>query len=669
MQRQKKRDSMFKTVRTKLMVTFFVFTFLCLAIAFANFQYSQYKERISNTTELLNNANTTFLNQVKVINDFFDYETKNPTFYETNQSQFLLLYDNKKEILKEKIKALRIESHFGFDLDYDLNLLTDKLKEFDSIFTKMAEISKQKGFKDFGLEGEMRRNIHKLEYSKKADMVLILTLRRHEKDYIIRNEPKYVEEHRAAAAELEKKTRNSSTLSPEEKDSLILLLHNYTKAFAKYVEAEKTLGFQNNTGLKKELDAQISEIQSELINMNVDTEKTKTFIFEHLNLYISIVVISLLGISVYLGLFFSRKMTEDISKLSANIDLFVGSGFTDTTTISTKKDDEIGVLINNYLTMKEETVSLINDFKQKVEERTAEINQKSIEIQLQKEEIETQRDHLFEKNAEINSQKEKTERHNKSMLDSIIYAKRIQESMLPPATDIKHYFSDGFVLYMPKDIISGDFYTINSVHVDRVEKILVAAADCTGHGVPGALMSMMAISLLNEIVSKEHVSDTAEILNKLRTNVVKSLHKGKAEKVSNDGLDIALCMIDKKNMKAEFAGANRPLYLMRNQELEMIRGDKMPIGNFVTQNKSFQKVEFDLKPDDRIYLFTDGYTDQFGGSANRKYMNKRFRDLIMENHLLTMEQQEQNFRNTHNEWKGERAQLDDILVIGIEIKA
>ena len=659
---------MFKTVRTKLMLSFFLFTFLCIAIAFASFKYSQYKERVSFTTEVVNSTYTSFLKQVKLINDFLDYDTKRPEYYQTQESQILMQYQNKKEILAQNIKTLKNQSLLGFDLEYDLNLLTDKLNEFDSIFSQMTTTIQQKGFKDYGLEGVMRKNIHELENSGQVDMLLLLNLRRHEKDYIIRNEEQYIQSHTKIAQELDANLQ-AKNLPQDTKNKLHQLLVNYTKAFAQFVRLGQTLGLQNNGGLKSELDNKISEIESELININVDTEKTKNRLFIQLNLYTSIVVLGLIFMSIYLGWFFSRKMTEDLSKLSSNIDLFVNSGFTDDTNLQTNKDDEIGQLIGNYMTMKKETISLFNNFKAKVERRTAEINQKKIEIQLQKEEIETQRDDLYEKNLLISQQREITEKHNKSMLDSINYAKKIQESMLPPISDMQLNFHDGFVLYLPKDIISGDFYTIGCIDVNGKQKKLVAAADCTGHGVPGALMSMMAISLLNEIVSKEHICDTAEILNKLRLNIVKSLHKGKSEKVSNDGLDIALCVIDMENKKAEFSGANRPMYLIRNNELQIIKGDKMPIGNYVNQHTPFKKVEFDIQNEDRLYLFTDGYADQFGGEDNRKFMNKRFRELIFNIHHLPMNEQMHILNKEHLSWKGERVQLDDILVIGIEIKA
>ena len=271
---------------------------------------------------------------------------------------------------------------------------------------------------------------------------------------------------------------------------------------------------------------------------------------------------------------------------------------------------------------------------------------------------------LKDQNEEIKSQRDKIFEQNKEITDSIEYASKIQSAILPPNAYISGILPDYFILYRPRDIVSGDFYWINKFK----NQIFLCAADCTGHGVPGAFMSMLGIALLNEIINKKSKFSAADILNNLRSQVVDSLHQKGYEGETQDGMDIAFCIIDLEHKKIQFSGAFNPLFIIRKKELIEFKGDKMPIGIHLKQHVPFTNHDIDYKPGDQIYLFSDGYADQFGGPNRKKFLIKRFRELLVENSNKSMSDQKTVLENTIDEWMGYYDQIDDILVFGAKLQ-
>lgn len=277
---------------------------------------------------------------------------------------------------------------------------------------------------------------------------------------------------------------------------------------------------------------------------------------------------------------------------------------------------------------------------------------KNKKILEQKEEIEKERD-------VIRSQRDQIAYQKQHIMDSIEYAKRIQSAMIPSI----EFFSDRiehFVLFKPRDVVSGDFYW-NCV-VD--DKLIVVAADCTGHGVPGAFMSMLGVSLLNEIVINKRIYKPNEILNRLRESVISSLGQSKEDSSVKDGMDITICVIDKKKDKLQFAGAYNPLYFFRKNELTEVKGDKMPVAIFMKMH-DFTIHEFDLQKGDTFYIFSDGYVDQFGGPKRKKFLSKNFKELLLGMQNKSMLKQAEELDRVFEEWKNDVEQIDDVCVIGI----
>lgn len=263
---------------------------------------------------------------------------------------------------------------------------------------------------------------------------------------------------------------------------------------------------------------------------------------------------------------------------------------------------------------------------------------------------------LKEKNNLITIQK-------KQITDSIKYASFIQQAVMPTKSLIDSLLPNNFVLYMPKDIVSGDFYWITRVG----GKVVITAADCTGHGVPGAFMSMLGISFLYEVVNKDLVLKPSEILNNLRNLIITTLgQKGKVNE-QKDGMDISLCVIDFQNMVLEWAGAYNPLFQIRNGELLKYSADKMPVAIHVKDNVPFTNHTIEMRKGDTFYIFSDGYSDQFGGEDGRKYMGGRFKNFLVDNSSLSIDEQCELLRQEHINWRGRYEQTDDVLVIGFRV--
>ncbi|HBH83499.1 MAG: hypothetical protein A2X05_12580 [Bacteroidetes bacterium GWE2_41_25] len=282
---------------------------------------------------------------------------------------------------------------------------------------------------------------------------------------------------------------------------------------------------------------------------------------------------------------------------------------------------------------------------------------------------------VVEQKDEIARQRDVVTYQKKEITDSIHYAERIQRAVLPNDKILKEKFSDYFVLFRPKDIVSGDFYWMNI----KNDHVVFTAADCTGHGVPGAFMSMLGVSFLNKIVNETGIVNPSDILNSLRTNIITALKQEGTADATKDGMDIALCSVDLRNKKLFFAGANNPLFLIRKNaegyELLETHADKMPIG-YYSSMEPFTINEIEIQDGDTVYMFSDGFVDQFGGPEGRKFMKKRFKEMLLTHQSLDMASQRTTFNNIIEEWihhppadpqaqMMHDEQIDDIILIGV----
>lgn len=328
-------------------------------------------------------------------------------------------------------------------------------------------------------------------------------------------------------------------------------------------------------------------------------------------------------------------------KLTTEFAREVGSGNFDSYYEPLSEEDTLGLAL---LKMREDLRINEKMLEDKVAQRTAEVVRQKAEIEMQAQKIEV----LY-----------------KQVTDSIRYAKRIQEAILPPDAYVKKLLPDSFVLYKPKDIVSGDFYWFTQVN----GKVMFAAVDCTGHGVPGAFMSIVGHNLLKQIMNRTDITQPAKILDELNRGVRETLHQRSFdESASKDGMDITLCSFDKTNNELEFAAAFNPLYLVRDGEMFEIKGNKFSVGIYLEkETRNFTNHKLKVQKGDVIYIFSDGYADQFGGPEGKKFMQRQFRNLLLDIHRKPMPEQKRILDSTIEHWRGNEDQVDDILVIGMRV--
>ncbi len=318
----------------------------------------------------------------------------------------------------------------------------------------------------------------------------------------------------------------------------------------------------------------------------------------------------------------------------------VGSGNFDTDYKPLSSKDSLGKAL---LKMRDDLAENERFLEEKVRQRTAEVVKQKEEIDIQKEQI---------------------EEYFLQVTDSIKYAQKIQEAILPPESYVRKLLPDSFIFYRPKDIVSGDFYWLGEAE----DRVYFAAVDCTGHGVPGAFMSIVGYNQLKQAIITTNGGTPAEILDHLNIGVSETLHQKDENSTSKDGMDIAICSLNHKTKELQYAGAFNPLYLLRDGDILQTKGDKFPIGSFLDgETPNFTNHKLQLLEGDILYIFSDGYADQFGGARGKKMMYKKFRDTLIANSHKDLSVQKDLLRDHLYEWMGEEEQVDDILVIGVKV--
>jgi len=255
------------------------------------------------------------------------------------------------------------------------------------------------------------------------------------------------------------------------------------------------------------------------------------------------------------------------------------------------------------------------------------------------------------------------ERQRINITDSILYASRIQKALMQPSEELDRLMPLHFVINKPKDIVSGDYYWVSN----KNDRLIIAVVDCTGHGVPGAFMSILGISFLDEIINNLDTPRANDILNELREHIIKALGQTGRRDETREGMEMALCVVDFKSKVVQFSGAFRPMYLISEGELSVINGDRMPIGFYEEEKKSFSNREVPFKENDIIYLFTDGYVDQIGGLERKTFKSVRFKKLLKEISHKPLKEQKSILREEHEIWRAGQEQIDDILILGVEL--
>lgn len=370
-----------------------------------------------------------------------------------------------------------------------------------------------------------------------------------------------------------------------------------------------------------------------VIKINSTDIKERELVRNELKKFVFIFFVTVIPL-IILVYFRARKITNPIKKLIAKVKIIRGGNLSER--ISVEGNNEITELSLNFNKMVSDLQESYEGLEQKVRDRTL----------------------------EISHQKELIEEKNKEITDSINYAQRIQRALLASKQLLDTHLNEYFVFFKPKDIVSGDFYWA-SVLADG--SFAVVTADSTGHGVPGAIMSMLNISCLNEAVNGQKLVNTNDILNYTRSKIIQHLANDGSAEGGKDGMDCSLIKYDKKNNKVFYSAANNPVWLVRSNELIEFDPDKMPVGKHDRDSVSFTQYEISVEKGDMIYAITDGFPDQFGGPKGKKFMYKKLKELLVSISVLPMQEQKQQLSSVFDEWKGDLEQVDDVCIIGVHL--
>ena len=401
--------------------------------------------------------------------------------------------------------------------------------------------------------------------------------------------------------------------------------------------------------------------------------------FNFLNRFVQLLGIALVIGGIFIALYTTRSITKPIQVLKKML-LSMGMGILPKERIQIRSDEvgEMGIALNELIQSMEQTTEFAKEtgagkfdanYKPlskddslghallKMRDDLAE-NERSLERKVME-----RTEEVVRQKSEIENKNEELEILYKQVTDSIHYAKRIQEAILPPSALIDQILPNSFVLFKPKDIVSGDFYWIEK----KNGLTYFAAVDCTGHGVPGAFMSLVGHNILKDIISNTNVIKPSDILDKLREGVINTLHVSNSGNQSKDGMDITLCCINFDTLELQYAAAYNPLCIVRDGELIIYNANKFPIGAFIGEKENFDNITIQLQKNDQLYIYSDGYADQFGGPNGKKFMVGNFRKLLVQLANKPITEQMGFLKTTLDNWQGDLEQVDDVLIIGLKV--
>jgi serine phosphatase RsbU (regulator of sigma subunit) len=592
-------------------------------------------------------------------------------------------YTNNVSITEERFKELNLKItsflHYfekskileKYSLQKKIENLKTQIIEHNQNYNQLIYLYKLKGFKSFGLEGKMRNYAHNIyDFNNKEVQFYCLMLRRHEKDFLLRKDLSYVHQFNTVCQKFIDMINKNPSITNKDKSYLIDQLYFYNKYFLSLARIESRIGVKGRTGNLEKSKTIFNLIASDIESLDAEVKqlivKQKENLKKETLTLLLILILFLLSAIIIL----SSIITNSVKSISLSFSFYINSGF-NFEAISYKKSliKEFNSINLGFFKMAKEINIFTNFFKEKVHERTLAIQQQKEEILNQQLAIETHNKTLLSNNRELSKQKQLLSRKNNEKLESLRYAKRIQKAIQPTTVEFKSYFEDCFVYYKPKDVVSGDFYLIYDNQFSNNSKINFVTADCTGHGVPGAIMSVLGINTIQKIIQEQKVLEPGLILNKLDKDINQVLVHGKIkEEIVADGMDIAVFTFDKNNYLLEYSIAKFPNYIVRNSEIITLETHKYSIGFsfFESEQKKFGTNQFQLLPGDCLYLFSDGFPDQFGGPNNKKYKYSNIKSLLLKIYKLDMKSQKNIIQDEFKSWKGNYSQIDDVMMIGIQ---
>lgn len=623
---------MLRTIKGKLTASFSFFIVIITGLIFLHTWYSFKKDEIEEVRTLLRQVDQSIdeINQSE--RDFFTDETINPLFYETGNSPYLT---RSRLAINDVIRILdKLPSYEETGLVSSQEKIQKIGKLFDLYQQQLNELIKliqQRGFKDYGLVGQMRSRVHELE--KRAlnyEHSAVLMLRRHEKDFIIRKDMLYAHKLDRVANRL-KESICKKAVTREECRELLALIEDYQESFQNLAKLDEEIGFDRSSGKRGQLNKTFFELDHEVKMMIDEILQSNDQINKNIERSSFIVMIIALGLSLISAYYTITALSKPIQKLSSSIHDVVRSNFkTENSVEVIRTKDEIGKLSKDFLFMFDKVREFI-------------------------EEIESKSDKIAKKQEQI--------------LSSLRYAQKVQEAIMPSEEKLKRYLNDHLVIYKPKDYVSGDFYWITQ----KEDYTFIAVVDCTGHGVPGAFMSMIGTILLYKVVIQQRNFDPSDALTILNQEIKETLQQEEVNGEKNsDGMDLSLIRIEntsESEREVLFAGAKGNLVYNHKNGLHRIKGSNLSIGG--KERKKKDKCKFEthtvtLNKQDTIYLMSDGFVDQ-NNSMRKKFGTTRMNKLLDEIKYLDLSEQKERLLEALDEHQGQEEQRDDITIFAFDV--
>jgi len=496
------------------------------------------------------------------------------------------------------------------------------LQELRKLEDELIIVAGKIGFKDFGLIGRLRTKAHAIEEEFPQFKARLLSLRRHEKDFLMRTDPMYVKKMHEEIGIW--KAQNDL---PEE---VIVYSEKFDSLAEVYLQLFHKTGLYSSWNLRfDQLQGKIRDQRSALLRASF-SESAEA---QSLNVVLNSVAIL---IALFCTIYFTRKFSMQVIQLQKSMKQYIAENYNHSSKILLKiPKNEFGKITVHFLQLTRKIKEDMHLLEDRVARRTRALEVKNTQLEMQ----------------------------HSEMMDSLRYARDLQQSMLVSHSRIRRSFKEAYVHYQPKSIVGGDFYWLKETKNENVDRVYIALADCTGHGVPGALLSVMGMNALDELVDSG-VGQPAELLNELRSLITRRLNTHEDKRY--DGMDLALFMLDRKTNELTFAGAQMPLWIVSEFEITELKGQRMPIGYTFFETSDFQQQTIKLRKNDKILLFTDGVVDQFGGPDNRKMGKKNLRELLLSHSDEPAEKLFSSIKSRHQTWKAEEEQTDDCTFILLE---
>ena len=616
----------FRGIKNKLQLYFSVYLLLTALIIGSIFMFYEKQERIEKIIDLLTELHIDIQTLSGIEKDFFIYETINTVFFETGKSEYLENRTQKLYAIQHNLIALQNRKELrNEDIDKKLFQLKQAVGEYEVLFERLVQLTQRKGHKDYGKIGQMRTFIHTIENSGlpfRRDK--LLTIRRHEKDFMIRKEEEYINKLSFSVQEL--RTEINETIKDKKRQKeMLTLLQNYHYAFLDMVDYEKQIGLNVHEGMRHQTQQKAYQIADIIAEMNKEGDVQAQEITQRIKYTLGVVVLLCFILGMFVSYLISKKLSLPVRQLSKSIHKVIKNDFSEQYSINPIiTNDEIGWLSKDFGLMLAKIQSSLYESQEKTQE---------------------------------------IERSQSQIMDSIRYARQIQDAVLPTESELNEYFMDSFAIYKPQKVVSGDFYWVYR----KKRKTFVALVDCTGHGVPGAFMSMIGQTLLNKIIGQSKIYDPAMILEVLHLEIQHALKQNEGK--NDDGMEVAICAIENTDFgkQVTFAGAHRPLYYVKDGELLKIKGNTRSVGGKQKQeNQQFITHSIYLQAGDTFYLTTDGFADQ-NNSERVKYGTQKlthFLDQIKEYPFAT---QKQELLKEFETFKGNETQRDDMTILGLRM--